>query len=122
MPMQKIILVQDDPYLVETRRLILENHGYLVGAVYSVKEARRVCCELDCDLVIVDAEQGYNSALELCEEIKLNNPKLQVAVMTGYHVYLHTDCPDAVIHQEEGPEGFLKKVQLLLSSEATTGT
>ncbi len=119
--MQKIILIQDDPYLVESRKLILENQGYSVGVVYSVKEARRVCREFNCDLVIVDSDQDHNSAMELCEEIKLNNPRLQVAVMTGYHVYLHSECPDEVIRQEEGPAGFIKKVKSLLSVEAASG-
>jgi DNA-binding NtrC family response regulator len=119
--MHRIILIQDDPYLVESRKLILENHGYAVGVVYSVKEARRLSREFDCDLVIVDSEQDHNAAMELCEEIKQNNPRLQVAVMTGYHVYLHSDCPDAVIKQEEGPAGFIKKVKSLLSYEPTNG-
>jgi hypothetical protein len=35
--------------------------------------------------------------------------------MTGYHVYLHTDCPDEIIRQDEGPEGFIAKVNDLLS-------
>lgn len=119
--MQKIILIQDNPYLVESRKLILENHGYAVGVVYSVKEARRVCREFSCDLVIVDSEQDHNAAMELCEEIKQNNPKLRVAVMTGYHVHLHSECPDAVIRQEEGPAGFVQQVQSLLSYEAASG-
>ncbi len=119
--MQKIILIQDDPYLVASRKLILENYGYQVDIVYSVKDARRLSREFDCDLVIVDAEQNHDAAMELCEEIKQNNSRLQVAVMTGYHVYLHSDCPDAVIGQEEGPAGFVRKIKSLLSYEAANG-
>src|SRR5579864_3844746 len=99
---KRIVLIQEDPYLFETRKALLESSGYLVEPVHTVKEARRRCLELDCDLVIVDSDKDHNTALELCEEIKLNRPQINVAVMTGYHVYLHSDCPDEVIGQEEG--------------------
>lgn len=112
---QHIVLIQDDPYLVETRKAILEAHGYSVEVVQSVKEARARCRELICDLVIVDAEKAHNTALELCEEIKQNNPALNVVLMTGYHVFLDTDCPDDIVRQEEGPQGFIRKVDNLLS-------
>ena len=116
--MQTIILIQDDPYLVESRKLLLEGQGYRVDVVHTVKEARRLCREFDCDLVIVDSEQDHNAAMELCEEIKQNNPKLAVAVMTGYHVFLSSDCPDEVIRQEEGPAGFVAKVRSLMAEKA----
>lgn len=116
--MQKIILIQDDPYLVESRKLLLQTNGFQVGVVYTVSQARKMARELDCDLVIVDSEQDHNSAMELCEEIKQHNPKLAVAVMTGYHVYLHSDCPDEVIRQEEGPAGFVAKVRSLMADKA----
>jgi DNA-binding NtrC family response regulator len=120
--MQRIILVQDNPYLVESRKLLLQAHGYEVNVVLTVKEARLRSRELDCELVIVDSEKEHNLAMELCEEIKLNNPKLAVAVMTGYHVYLNSDCPDEVIRQDEGPAGFIAKVRSLLDTKAAGGS
>jgi DNA-binding NtrC family response regulator len=115
---QHIILIQDDPYLVESRRAILERYGYSVEVVDSVKQARAQAHAFDCDLVIVDAHKAHDTALELCDEIKQNNPRLNVALMTGYHVYLRTDCPDEIIRQDEGPEGFIVKVRNLLEPTA----
>jgi two-component system response regulator GlrR len=112
---QHIVLIQDDPYLVETRSALLKSRGYSVEAVHSLKEARAKCREFKCDLVIVDARQAHNPAMELCEEIKQLNPSVNVVLMTGYHVYLHTECPDDIIGQEEGPEGFVTKIENLLS-------
>jgi DNA-binding NtrC family response regulator len=117
-PQQHIILIQDDHYLVASRKAILEKSGYSVNVVESVKEARKRCREFVCDLVIVDAQKAHDTALELCDEIKQNNPNLNVALMTGYHVYLHTDCPDEIIRQDKGPEGFIAKVNDLLSPTA----
>lgn len=112
---QHIILIQDDPYLISSRKAILEKFGYSVEIVESVKAARQRAHDFVCDLVIVDAHKAHDTALELCDEIKQNNPNLNVALMTGYHVYLRTDCPDEIIRQDEGPEGFIRKVNDLLS-------
>lgn len=115
---QHIILIQNDPYLIESRKAILEKFGYSVEVVESVAEARRQAHMFVCDLVIVDAQKEHDTALELCDEIKQNNPDLNVALMTGYHVYLRSDCPDEIIRQDEGPEGFIAKVTNLLSPTA----
>jgi DNA-binding NtrC family response regulator len=115
---KQIVLIQSDPFLAETRKKILEHRGYSVQVVDSVKQARNVAHKFDCDLVIVDADKSHDTALELCEEIKKNNPGLNVALMVRYHVYLRSDCPDEVIRQEEGPEGFMRKVDDLLSPTA----
>jgi DNA-binding NtrC family response regulator len=113
-----IVLIQSDPFLAETRRRILEGRGYSVQVVDTVKQARNIAVKFDCDLVIVDADKSHDMALELCEEIKKNNPGLNVALMVRYHVYLKSECPDEVIRQEEGPEGFMQKVDDLLRPSA----
>src|SRR4051812_1696708 len=61
---QHIVLIQDDPYLVATRKQILESRGYSVEVVQSVSEARARCREFKCDLVIVDANKAHTTALE----------------------------------------------------------
>jgi CheY-like chemotaxis protein len=110
-----IVLIQNDSYLVETRTALLISRGYSVEVVQSVREAKSQCQNFKCDLVIVDANKAHNPAMELCEEIKQHNPSQNVVLMTGYHVYLHTECPDEIIAQEEGPEGFIAKIENLLS-------
>ncbi len=112
---QHIVLIQNDPYLTESRTLILTKFGYSVEVVQSVLEARARCRDFRCDLVIVDADKAHNTALELCDEIKQNNPSLFVVLMTGYYVYLDTDCPDEIVGKDEGPQGFITKIQNLLA-------
>lgn len=68
--------------------------------------------------MIVDAIKAHNPAMELCEEIKQYNPSVNVVLMTGYHVYPRTECPDEIVAQEEGPEGFISKIENLLSPSA----
>jgi DNA-binding response OmpR family regulator len=112
---QRIVLVQNDPYLVDTRKAILEQHGYTVAAVHTVEEARTICRNFACDLVIVDTEENYRTALELCEEIKSEKPDVNVAVMTWNAAEIDSDCPDEVIRRERGPQELLDKVRLALA-------
>jgi DNA-binding response OmpR family regulator len=110
-----IVLVQNDQYLIDTRKALLEKQGYVVKAVHTVDSARAVCRSLECDLVIVDSEEDYNSALELCEEVKTENPGVSVAVITWDASEIESECPDEVIRRERGPQEFLKKVRLALA-------
>ena len=111
---KRIILVQNDPYLIETRKALLEQHGYVVENVHSLEEARTVCRQLACDLVIVDSEEDYRSATDLCQEIKAENPDMAVAVLTWDAAEVESDCPDEVIKRRNGPRELLDKVKLAL--------
>ena len=115
MPAKRIVLVQNDPYLISSRKAMLEQQGYVVNAVHTVEEARQLCCDLACDLVIVDSDEDYRAAVELCEEIKAENPDVNVAVITWDGPEIDSECPDEVIRRERGPQEFLNKVRLALA-------
>ena len=112
----RIVLVQDDPYLIDTRKAILESNGYEVQAVHTVEEARVVCRNFVCDLVIVDSEQNQKLAEELCEEIRLANPSVSIAVIVWYGNAEKPECFDEVIRREKGPHEFLTKVKSALAN------
>ncbi len=112
----RIVLVQNDQYLIETRKAILESNGYEVRAVHTVDEARAVYRNFSCDLVIVDSEQNHRLAMDLCEEIKLADPSVSVAVIAWYNTPAESECPDEVIRREGGPHEFLSKVRAALAS------
>lgn len=112
---KRIVLVQNDTYLIETRKVLLEQQGYWVDSARSVEEARTFCQQSACDLVIVDSEEDYRAALDLCEEIKLENPEVSVAVMTWDASELDSDCPDQIIRRQKGPGELLNKVRLALA-------
>jgi len=112
---KRIVLVQNDQYLIDTRKKLLEQQGYFVQAVHTVEGARSACRSLDCDLVIVDSEEDYDGALELCEEIRSEQPGIHIAVMTWTESALDSDCPDEVIPRARGPQVFLNKVRIALA-------
>jgi DNA-binding NtrC family response regulator len=112
---KRIVLVQNDQYLIDTRKALLEQQGYVVQAVHTVASARAVCQSLHCDLVIVDSEEDYAAAIQLCEEIKAEQPETNVAVITWNESELDSDCPDEVIPRAGGPQAFLNKVRLAMN-------
>lgn len=112
---KRIVLVQNDQYLIDTRTALLERHGYVVRAVHTIEGARAVCRNLDCDLVIVDSEEDYSAALQLCEEVKAEDSEVNVAVITWDASELESECPDEVIRRVRGPQEFLNKVRLALA-------
>jgi DNA-binding NtrC family response regulator len=111
----RIVLVQNDQYLIDTRKALLERNGYTVKAVHTVDGARAVCRSLHCDLVIVDSDEDYNAAMQLCDEIKADDPNVNVAVVTWHAAEIDSECPDEVIRRERGPQEFLDKVRLALA-------
>ena len=114
-PGKVIVLVQNDPYLVNTRTTILEKQGYVVKAVHTVEEARTICGDLTCDLVIVDSEEDYTAAIELCDDIKETNPDVNVAVITWNAADFDSECPDEVIRRDRGPQELVNKVRAALA-------
>jgi CheY-like chemotaxis protein len=52
--MAKILIVDDDPDLVEATQLVLENAGYTVGSANSRAEAMQVVQTFDPDLILLD--------------------------------------------------------------------
>ncbi len=112
---KRIVLVQSDQYLMDTRKAILELQGYQVTAVQTVEGARTICEDLACDLVIVDTEQDYQAAIDLCDEIKAAHAETNVAVMTWNEPTIDSECPDAVIPRDRGPQDFLNRVRLALA-------
>jgi DNA-binding NtrC family response regulator len=111
----RIVLVQNDQYLIDTRKALLERHGYTVQAVHTVESARAICQSLHCDLVIVDSEEDYDAAIKLCEEIKAEDPDVNVAVITWHAAEIDSECPDEIIRRERGPQELLDKVRLALA-------
>lgn len=111
---KRIVLVQNDEYLVKTRKALLERHGYVVEAVHSVESARAACQNMTCDLVIVDSEEDYDAAIDLCEEVKAQDPSISVAVITWHESEVDSECPDQIIPRVRGPQEFLNRVRLAL--------
>lgn len=81
---ETILVVDDDPYTLESVSTLLEGYGY---SVTTCKNARDAIIELRNDsigAVLTDIKMPFVSGTWLLENIHYLNPKIPVILMTAY--------------------------------------
>ena len=72
MPGKYILIVDDDPDLVETVSMMLESKGYEVGKAYDGIEGEEAIKKRRPDVLILDVMMPRKNGYELCKELKSN--------------------------------------------------
>jgi len=91
-----ILVVDDEPNVLVTYRLILQQQGYEVSAALSSEEARQVLSERDIDLLLCDLSlEKRENGFDVIEFGRRKNPLLPTVMLTGYAT------PEANDHAEE---------------------
>lgn len=67
-----VLIVDDDPDLVETVAMMLESKGYEAGKAYDAIEAEAAIKKRRPDVLILDVMMPRKSGYELCRELKAN--------------------------------------------------
>ncbi len=67
---ERILLIDDDPDLVETTRTVLESRNYRVTAALDGVEGLRLAREDPPDLIILDVIMPFKDGFTVCEELK----------------------------------------------------
>jgi len=81
---QKILVVDDDPDIVDQLTLLLTKEGYQVASAGGMEEAEQVLLTVKPDLAIVDLMMEHkDSGFVLCHEIKKLYPEAPIIVLTG---------------------------------------
>ena len=96
------------------RKPLLQSQGYTVGSVprEAVVEALR---GVGFDLVLIPTDDGVDTTIACCEQIKRILPKICVAVIAQRAEYVPPNpAVDAVIRQQYSPERFLATVRKLI--------
>src|SRR5579862_2272203 len=75
-----IVLVNADPRALRHAEAKLSDEGYLVAAVGTVVEARRVIDSASPDLVIADLRLGADNGLELALRTRVDHPDVPVII------------------------------------------
>lgn len=101
-PKAQILVVDDDPDILATSRIILETHGYEVFTAANSREAERLLADLSPDLILLDVmmgseTEGFEFAYRLRED-----PRLQ-----GIPVIMLTSFLDKVRAEGPGPFEFI---------------
>ena len=67
-----VLIVDDDPDLVETVAMMLESKGFEVGKAYDALEAEAAIKKRFPDVLILDVMMPRKSGYQLCKELKSN--------------------------------------------------
>jgi DNA-binding NtrC family response regulator len=81
---KKILVVDDEPSVTGSLRLILGEAGYDVSTAHSVADSANLLKQTKVDLVITDLRLSDGTGIELITHIKANTPDIEVILMTGY--------------------------------------
>ncbi len=121
-----ILVVDDDPDLVETISMMLESKGYEVGKAYDGVEGEEAIKKRRPDLIILDIMMPRKDGYVLCAELKANEETRDIPVVlltaVGEAVpstrYTHADGmateADEYIPKPIDSENLLKVIENLL--------
>lgn len=76
-----ILVVDDDPDLVETVAMMLESRGFEVGRAYDGIEGEESIKERRPDLIILDIMMPRKDGYVLCAELKANNETADIPIV-----------------------------------------
>ena len=84
-PVRKAMVVDDDKdrYRRKERVTVIQNAGFKAYPVLRLQDVRNRCRPGSFDLIAVNAGQNVDQAVELCDEIKRNDPNQQVFLVAS---------------------------------------
>lgn len=90
----RVLVVDDQPAIVEGLQLLLEGAGHRVTACGTFAEAHHALLEADYDVLLTDIRLGAFNGLQLAVIARQRDPRMRIAVFSG------TD--DVVLREEAG--------------------
>lgn len=106
MPKEKILIVDDDPDIVEATQDRLEYYGYNVSVAYDGEEALKKIDDNPPDLVLLDIRMPGIDGIEVLERITPRYPGILVVMFTA-----HGTIDVAVEAMKKGAYDFVVKSQ-----------
>jgi len=85
--LKTILVVDDDPNLITTFKMILENVGFKVDTANNGVKAMFMTNKIHYDLVIIDMNLPDILGDELATRIHQRNPLMKIIMITGYGNY-----------------------------------
>jgi two-component system, NtrC family, response regulator AtoC len=82
--MEKILIVDDEPFIRENLERILAEDGYAPISTDNAEGAIRQMGEQEIDLVLLDLNLGSQSGLEVLKSLREIDPQVLVIIITGY--------------------------------------
>ena len=76
-----VLIVDDDPDLVETVCMMLEDKGYEVGKAYDGVEGKEAIKERRPDLLVLDVMMPRKDGYKLCSELKADKATRDIPII-----------------------------------------
>jgi len=76
-----VLIVDDDPDLVETVCMMLEDKGYEVGKAYDGVEGKEAIKERRPDLLVLDVMMPRKDGYKLCAELKADKATRDIPII-----------------------------------------
>jgi CheY-like chemotaxis protein len=117
--LKSILVVDDDPTLVNTFKLILENVGFNVDTANNGINALFKASKLHYDLAILDMNLPDMLGDELAKRIRQRKPEMKVIMITGYSSYLEEMEKEVwkVLMKPVSPEDLVEITKRTITSE-----
>jgi DNA-binding response OmpR family regulator len=104
MEKQQILVVDDEPNIVQLARLYLERDGYAVSAVGNGQKALDAVREQHPDLVVLDVMLPQVDGFEVCRRLRSENNPVPIIMVTA-----RDDDIDKILGLELGADDYLTK-------------
>ena len=93
---RSILIVDDEPVMLETIKYFLENAGLEVVTATSANEALEILKKRSFHVMTLDLQMPGMSGLELCRHIRRENSISWLICLTGYRsLFDISECRDA---------------------------
>ncbi|OGP92384.1 MAG: histidine kinase [Deltaproteobacteria bacterium RBG_16_54_18] len=124
---KKILLVDDDPDLVEAVSTILESKGYAVAAAYGGVEGLKKVKTENPDLIVLDVMMPDKDGYTVCKELKADKKYRSIPILlltavvshiptTKYTHQMGMDMEaDDYMDKPVEPDELVKRIEALIS-------
>jgi len=110
---RRVLIVEDDPDIVDYLSFFLEDEGYEVEAASRCSTAREMMDDFRPEVILIDALLPGKSGLELLVSLRQDPQwsELPMVVVTGNDTLLEDDCQSylGAFEGVRGPDGVLGK-------------
>jgi len=100
----KILIVDDEPRMCDSLKVLLSNEGYETQTGYSGQEALECLAKCDIDLALLDIVMPDMNGLQIMDHIKKQDLDTPVIVITG-----HASVDSAIESLRRGAYDYLRK-------------
>jgi len=79
-----ILIIDDEPDILESLELVLTSHGYRVSNVLDAKTALSILEYTKIDVVVTDIRMPGLDGIRFLKHAKQTDPALKIIILTGY--------------------------------------